>query len=198
MILATAFTPFGSSPTNASQDLLRALGDDPAITKAILQTEYLRAASEIVRLIRELRPAAVICFGVAANATTLRLERLARNWDSSPASDNAGEIRNGQLIQPGAPEQYQATLPYDPISAALSTRGIPHIFSDDAGGYICNHTFFTARHEIEESGSAIPCGFVHVPQIETLEHFAMLLEGMKICIHRTAALSSQLSPRNVV
>lgn len=182
MILATAFTPFGAAETNPSEDLLRALADDAGITRAILPTEYERAASEIVRLIRELRPSAVICFGVAAGTPTVRLERVARNWDSSAAPDNAGDIRNGQAIAPGAPDSYQATLPYGPIGAALSASGIPHIFSDDAGGYVCNHMFFCARHEIEESGRAIPCGFVHVPRIETPEEFAMLLEAVKICI----------------
>ena len=107
-----------------------------------------------MRLIRELRPSAVICFGVAAGAQAVRLERVARDWDSSAAPDNAGDIRNGQAIAPGAPGSYPATLPYYPISAALRTRKIPHLFSDDAGGYVCNHTFFCARHEIEVSGLA--------------------------------------------
>jgi pyroglutamyl-peptidase len=135
-----------------------------------------------VRLIRELRPSAVICFGVAAAAQAVRLERVARNRDSSAVPDNAGDIRNGQPIAPGAPEQYPATLSYYPISAALRAREIPHVFSDDAGGYVCNHTFFCARHEIEVSGLAIPCGFVHVPQIQGPEEFVTLLEAMKICI----------------
>jgi len=189
MILATAFTPFGASQTNASEDLLRALGDEPGVTRAVLPTEYERASREIVRLIRELRPSAVICFGVAASAEAVRLERVARNWDASSAPDNAGDVRNGQPILPDAPASYPATLPYDSISIALNAGRIPHTYSDDAGGYVCNHTFFCARHEIEESASAIPCGFIHVPPIKGPEEFAMLLEAMKICVGEPARLT---------
>ena len=186
MILATAFTPFGAAATNASGEILRALADDAGVARAVLPTEYERAAREIVRLIRELRPAAVISFGVAGSADCIRLERAARNRDESEAPDNAGEVRNGQAILPGAPGLYQATLPYDSIGAELSARGIPFVYSDSAGGYVCNHTFFCARHEIEESGRAIPCGFIHVPPIKGPEDFATLLEAMEICIRVTA------------
>jgi pyroglutamyl-peptidase len=189
MILVTAFEPFGAAATNASEDLLRALADDPALFRAILPTEYDRAAREIVRLIRELSPAAVICFGVATRAEMLRLERVARNWDVSTTPDNAGDIRSGQAIASDAPDTYAATLPYDSISAALSASNIPHVFSDDAGGYVCNHTFFSARHEIEQSGGAIPCGFVHVPPILGPEQFAALLEAVKICVRAVADVS---------
>ena len=85
---------------------------------------------------------------------------------------------------PGAPEQYSGNSSYtDPISAALSAREIPHVFSDDAGGYVCNHTFFLRlATKSRRSGLAVPCGFIHVPRINTPEEFAMLLEAMKICI----------------
>jgi hypothetical protein len=47
MILTTAFTPFGASETNASEDLSRVLVDDPGITRAVLPTEYERASREL-------------------------------------------------------------------------------------------------------------------------------------------------------
>lgn len=182
MILATAFNPFGAAETNASETLLRALRDDAGVVRVVLPTEYEGAAREVVRLIRELRPQAVICFGVAGGADVLRLERVARNRAETAMPDNAGDLRNGQAIVPGAPEHYPATLPYDAMSAALGARGIPHVFSENAGGFVCNHTFFHARHEIAESGEEIPCGFVHVPTIKGPQEFAMLLEAMEICI----------------
>ncbi len=190
MILVTAFTPFGGAETNPSADLLRALPDDPNVTRVILPVEYEAASREIVRLIRELRPTAVICFGLAARSDTLRLERVARNRAESPAPDNVGTIREGQPIKPGAPELYPATLPLDAISAALTERGIPHTFSDDAGGYVCNHTFYCARHEIEESGNDTLCGFIHVPPIQGPEQFASLLEAAALCIAATSPPSS--------
>jgi pyroglutamyl-peptidase len=182
MILATAFTPFGAAETNPSAELLLSLVDHPGVRRVILPTEYERAAREIVRLIRELRPASVICFGVAGSADTLRLERIARNRAESVAPDNAGEVRSGQAIVADGPELYNATLRYDRISAALDYRGIPHVLSDDAGGYVCNHTFYCARHEIERVDPGISCGFVHVPPIKSPEEFARLREAVEICI----------------
>jgi pyroglutamyl-peptidase len=47
--------------------------------------------------------------------------------------------------------------------SSLKSRDIPSIISNHAGAYVCNHVFYTARHEIERLGAGIPCGFIHVP-----------------------------------
>ena len=182
MILATAFNPFGSAETNASEVLLHALENDLSVVRVVLPTQYNAAGIQIVRLIRDLRPEAVVSFGVADGPTAVRMERIAKNWDGTRSPDNAGDLRIGQVIVSGAPETYQATLPYDAMRSALEARDIPHVVSDDAGGYVCNHAFFRARHEIAESGCAIPCGFIHVPPIGGPQEFAKLLEAMRICI----------------
>lgn len=123
---------------------------------------------------------------------------MARNWDGASAPDNAGDLRVGQVIVPGAPDIYLAILPYDAISAALGVRAIPPVFSDDTGGYVCNHTFFCARHEIEESGRAISCGFIHMPPIMMPLDFANLRETMQVCVevvtHGTARAGGFDSP----
>jgi pyroglutamyl-peptidase len=182
MILATAFNAFGSAETNASEVLLHALENDLSVVRVVLPTEYNAAGIQIVRLIREMRPKAVVSFGVADGLAAVRMERIAKNWDGTSSPDNAGDLRTGQVIVSGAPEIYRATLPYDAMLAALEARDIPHAVSNDAGGYVCNHAFFRARHEIAESGYAIPCGFIHVPPINGPQEFAKLLEAMRICI----------------
>lgn len=182
MILATAFNPFGTAETNASELLLNAVEEGADLVRVVLRTEYEAAGCEIVRLIRDLTPKAVICFGVAGTESVIRFEQVARNWNGVPSPDNAGEVRMGRQIVPGARELYLATLPYDAIAAELRQSGIAHMFSHDAGGYVCNHTFYCARHEIAQSGLAIPCGFIHVPPISEQRQFATLLEAMRICI----------------
>lgn len=182
MILATAFNPFGGAQTNASEVLLRALEDNADVTRVVLPTEYNAAGSEIVRLIRTLRPDAVICFGVAKGEMVVRLEKVARNWDATPAPDNSGEVRTRRAIAPSGPGFYLGTLPYEAIAARLGALRIPYVFSDDAGGFVCNHTFYRARHEIEETGLEMPCGFIHVPSISGVGEFTTFLEAMRTCV----------------
>ena len=177
MILVTAFDAFGGMPVNASEMLLRALPEDPSIARAVLATAYRPAAVEIVRLIETVRPKAVISFGTAPGFC-FRLEKVACNRDTTADPDNAGEIRFNQIIDPAGPPIYEATLPHDRIAANLSASGVPHAFSDDAGGFVCNHTFYVARHYLQQGGLAIPCGFVHVPAVADAQNFAMLLKGM--------------------
>jgi pyroglutamyl-peptidase len=195
MILTTAFNPFGTAPTNASEVLLRALEEDAGVAKVVLETEYRAAGNEIVRLIRDLHPDAVICFGVADGERAVRLEQVARNWDATSAPDNSGEVRIGQSILPAGPDHYLGTLPYQAIAAELDARGIPYLFSEDAGGFVCNHTFYRARHEIEESGLEIPCGFIHVPAISAPREMATFLEAMRTCIDVVVRHTEPRPPR---
>jgi pyroglutamyl-peptidase len=186
MILLTAFNPFGSADTNASEMLLNALEDEYSVVRVVLRTEYEAGGGEIVRLIRNLRPEIVICFGVSEQETTIRLERVAKNWDGTLAPDNARESRSGQAIFREGPDYYLATLPYDAMAVALRDRGISYVFSDDAGGYVCNHVFFCALHEIAMSESPTLCGFVHVPPIRDHAEFSMLLGAIRVCIEAAA------------
>jgi pyroglutamyl-peptidase len=41
-------------------------------------------------------------------------------------------------------------------------------WSDDAGGFLCNHVFYRAREWLERRGLLVPCGFVHLPPLAAL------------------------------
>jgi pyroglutamyl-peptidase len=169
--------------TNASEALLNALDErDREVARFVLQTEYNSAGREIVRLIQGLNPDLIICLGVSEGDTDLRFERVARNWDGAAFADNAGDLRTGQIIDPLGPDAYPATLGYEAITAALNEHEIVHTFSDDAGGYVCNHVFFQALHEIAKSGRHTPCGFIHVPPIRSSKEFHFLLSAIQVCI----------------
>jgi pyrrolidone-carboxylate peptidase len=49
---------------------------------------------------------------------------------------------------------------------------------------VCNHLFYVARHALEQTGTAIPCGFVHVPGIddENGMPLATMIEAVAICL----------------
>ena len=168
-ILVTGFEPFDGLAVNPSQAVVEALAHRSSgrhgieLVTEILPTEFRAASDRIVTLIRELRPDAVVSLGLAFSASAIRLERHALNLNDSARPDNGGDLATGRLIDPDGPIGYWSTLPLDAMFRALKERDIPAIISNHAGAYVCNHVFYTARHEIERLGWETPCGFIHLP-----------------------------------
>lgn len=132
---------------------------------AILPTEFNAAGKKIRRLIRAIRPAAVVCLGVAASRKTISLERVALNLDDEALPDNAGRVRLGRPIARGGPAAYWSTLPLERMRQALEKSGIAANISNHAGTYVCNHVFYVVRHEIERMKARSRCGLIHVPDV---------------------------------
>ena len=168
-ILVTGFEPFVGIPENPSQAIVEALRQRPVaerragLVTEIVPCEFRAAGERIVTLIRELRPDAVVSVGLAAGASAIRLERHALNLNDALRPDNGGDLATGRLIDPAGPIGYWSTLPLDEMLCALKGRDLPATITNHAGAYVCNHVFYTARHEIERLGTGIPCGFIHVP-----------------------------------
>jgi len=163
-ILVTGFDPFGEHTHNSSQALVEALAQrgNPELSCRVLPTSF-RRAGELIETWIDDGPAAVVMLGLAARSTALRLERFARNRDDSEASDNDGESRQDAKILPFAPAVYASTLPLERFAAAVRRLGIPVELSESAGGFLCNHVFYRARHALELRNLRAPCGFLHVP-----------------------------------
>jgi len=166
-ILVTGFEPFGEHEHNSSEALVEALAErnDPQLSCRVLPTSFRRAGELIETWIDE-RPAAVVMLGLAARTTALRLERFARNRDDSVSADNDGESRKDAKIHAFAPEVYASTLPLERFAGALRRLGTPVELSESAGGFLCNHVFYRARHALELRNLQSPCGFLHVPATE--------------------------------
>lgn len=166
--LVTGFGPFPRVPRNPSQLLVERLDDSIAgvtVHRRILPTEYSAAGPLIGSLLDELRPDICLCIGVGRGGDPLRLESTARNFGTVGRPDHSGFTFSG-AIAADAPETYAATLPLDRIHAALREQGHPVALSNDAGGYVCNYIFFTARHHIARSRLPTTCGFLHIPEID--------------------------------
>lgn len=161
--LVTGFEPFGGDETNPSSDLALALDGAKVgrfdIVGRILPVEYSAAGDLIIEWLRELRPAIVICTGLAASADVIRIETTAVNENDSPFPDNAGAVRERSPIVPGGPSILKSTLPIADILAECTRMKIEVEPSSDAGRYVCNHVFYTLLHE----RLPIPAGFIHIP-----------------------------------
>jgi pyroglutamyl-peptidase len=175
------FARFGAHALNPAEEVVGALAArDAALATAVLPVSYRRAEAALAALLASARPDALVLLG-RHEGESIRLERVALNLDDAAAEDEDGERRSGVPIRPGGPVGHWSSLPLAAFAAALEGRGLPFVWSRDAGGFLCNHVFWLAREWAERSGRAIPCGFVHLPPFEALS-FERQLEAVSACV----------------
>ena len=59
----------------------------------------------------------------------------------------------------------KCSLQLDRMADIARDFGEEVLFSRDAGGFVCNHVFFTAAHLVATLYSECRCGFVHLPMV---------------------------------
>jgi pyroglutamyl-peptidase len=166
-LLLTGFDTFGSIADNPSARLVRALDgarcDAGVIVSAVLPVAISGLEKRLARLVDSVQPAAVLQFGVAETRTRLALERKALNEADFTLPDIDGITwRCRALAADGAPALC-ATLPLDAIAAAWSRAGLAWEWSDDAGRYLCNASFYQGLRLAAQRPVPLPWGFIHVP-----------------------------------
>ena len=179
-LLVTGFQPFGAHAVNPSEAVVRALEPGRALRTAVLPVAFRRAASRLQQLLDAAPPRAIVLLGLHSGSE-IRLERLARNRDEADATDEDGETRAKQAIAASGPDGYPSTLPLGDLARELSRRSLPWAWSDDAGGFLCNHVFYRARAWVEQAGPRIPCGFIHLPPLDVLP-LERQLEAVTSCL----------------
>lgn len=168
-ILVTGFGPFPGAPENPTSWLVSQLAANPPGGEGIgafhaeeLEVEYGRVGPWLSDLGGAFAPDIAIHFGLAAEASGFRLERVARNSHAGARPDNAGRLPPSVRICAG-PQMLASSLPLEAISQGLATAGLPVEFSEDAGGYLCNTVFVLSRFHACEGLRPAMSGFVHVP-----------------------------------
>lgn len=160
VVLVTVFGPFPGQPENPTERIADALAGEDHVVSHVLDVSYARAVQQIDELLRMIRPAAAVGFGVVADARGVRLEEAARNRGGATTPDVDGALGEPGPIDDGPPT-VPTRLPLPQIADALVGAGIPVEPSDDAGRYVCNHVF---RHLVTHPALAgCPAGFIHVP-----------------------------------
>lgn len=167
-ILVMGFGPFGSITENPTEAMVKTLGLEHAdIECHVLDTSYRYVTQEIPALIRRCSPDAVVLFGYAPSADVVRLECIARNRSDTSLHDIEGNAAEG-LVIPDGPEQYKSTLPISRIERALSLHGIDSARSQEAGGFVCNYSFYLLMHVAEIRGIKI-AGLIHIPNLSSYQ-----------------------------
>ena len=165
-ILLTGFTPFGDHQVNPTQKLVEALGSrfthaGAEVFPRLLRTHYRLSERDFDAALAEVRPDAIVSFGLAYSAEHVRPERIAVNFDDG---EEDGRHVARRIAEDG-PVGYFSTLPVEAMVADIVAAGLPAKASNHAGAYICNHIFYYARHRFERERTTMPMGFVHVPPL---------------------------------
>jgi len=198
-VLLTGFDPFGGEPINPSWQAAKALHGrriaGHRIVAAQLPTVFGQSLTTLRALVRERRPALVICLGLAAGRGAISIERVAINVNDARIADNAGRQPVDEPIIEGGPAAYFSNLPIKAMRAAIDTKGIAAEVSQTAGTFVCNHVFYGLMHLLS-TGRGLKGtrgGFIHVPMLPEQGAPSMaletLVEGLRAGI-RTALTTS--------
>lgn len=88
--------------------------------------------------------------GLAAG-DVFRIERIARKV-------NEFEMLGGELECAGS-------MDMTTLADALTRVSAPWRYSDDAGRYVCESTYWSVIDYLNANRQALPCGFLHVPAV---------------------------------
>ena len=164
MIFVTAFDPFGKASVNGSREAALCWAPlDPEITVAVLPVVRglaWRVAQTALAALPE-PPKLWLMLGEAGREPqTVRLEKVAINWDDYRLPDNLGARPRDAAIVPGGPDAYFASLNVAKVAEALEKKTpLPVQVSLSAGAFLCNHLSYCALH----AQLPFPAAFVHVP-----------------------------------
>jgi pyroglutamyl-peptidase len=183
-ILLTGFDAFGGASLNPSWLAVQALrGRQVAghrLVAAQLPTVFGEALSHLQALLKQHRPALVVCVGQAGGRSAISLERVAINVNDAPLADNAGAQPIDTPVVPDGPVAYFSSLPIKAMLAALQLEGVAAEVSQTAGTFVCNHVFYELMHQLATRRALRHTrgGFVHVPWLPEQGAPSMALDEM--------------------
>jgi len=167
-LLLTGFGPFPGAPFNPTGPLVERLARmrRPALAEVklvthVFATRYATVDRELPALLARHRPDALLMFGLAPRAKTLRIETRARNT-LTLLPDAGGHAARRAKIAPG-PSTLALTCPAPRLLAALRIACVPAVQSRDAGRYLCNYLIWRAAEAAAKPGGPRFAAFVHVP-----------------------------------
>lgn len=165
-LLVTGFEPFLSFTVNPTMKIVEELNEqqigDFQIVGKTMSVDFKYSGNQLISLIKEIKPDAVISLGLAGGRSKITPERIAINVKDGEV-DNEGHAPRDEVIQPEGPAAYLSTLPIRSMVETLNELGYPAAISNTAGTYLCNNVMYEGLHYIIENNLNIPSGFIHIP-----------------------------------
>ena len=167
-VLITGFDPFGPFQRNPSEEVVTRASNNASFAElaeiygVVLPTHYTDAPKIAIDALCNINPDLIVMLGLSSRATTMNLERLALNFSSSSATDNAGQIKRGEIIEPAGPIHHNTKIDLKLISDRFARENIPCNISNYAGGFVCNALYYSVLHHLsgERDTRAL---FIHLP-----------------------------------
>ena len=151
-VLISGFTPFNKSANNYSAEVLAHIEtNDFSIDKVIIDVVYDRSFDELSANGLEGYDF-ILSLGEARMRSVLTVESRARNLSHCSIPDNAGVLKQNELIDPTAPEYLISALDLESISDIAE-------ISLDAGRFVCNNLYF---HLLQHDPHGVL--FIHIPE----------------------------------
>ena len=185
-ILITAFEAFAGRPDNMSmlvaRELKRNMGS--LVEMALINVNYASARTEVLNAVESCSSEWIVCLGEYTGDSRIRLERWAHNLDHSETADMNNVIRSESIIAYGAPEKIETRLPLRHMLDVAKQNQIECFESNDAGGFLCNHVFYSLMN------AGYRGGFIHVPRIESENPYAQKTSAADAAMSIAADLES--------
>lgn len=183
-VLLTGFDAFGGERINPSWLSVQALHGrriaGHRVVTAQLPTVFDESLHVLRGLLKQYRPALVICVGQAGGRSALSLERVAINVNDARIADNAAAQPVDTPVIPDGPAAYFTTLPIKAMLLTLRQAGVTAEVSQTAGTFVCNHVFYGLMHLLatQRGFKRTRGGFIHVPYLPEQGAPSMALEDM--------------------
>lgn len=167
--LVTGFGPYADQTDNPSGVIASRLDnhsiDGVRIRGCVLPVGTALVGAVLAEAIKRVQPEIVVVTGVAPGRTAPALERVAVNVRDFPIPDIDGHGPIDEVVVPDGPDAYLSTLPVKAILSRWGAEGIPGYVSNTAGTFVCNQTFYLARHLTRDTPTAT--GLVHIPAVSS-------------------------------
>jgi pyroglutamyl-peptidase len=170
-VLVTGFGPFPGAPFNPTQPLVarllrlrRPALSDVELSGHIFPVTYQAVDRQLPELLTDLRPDALLMFGLASRTPYIRIETRARNAVTTlwPDADHTRVCKGSISGDAGA-------MRFGPHTARLlraaEGTGIDARASRDAGSYLCNYLSWRAIEAGGAGNGPRLAAFIHVPMI---------------------------------
>ncbi len=187
VVVVMGFEPFDVYKVNPSQLIAEALQNttvvDARVIGVVLPVEYEASVEQVVEAIEQYDPVLVISTGLSADAKGVEVEKVGVNLKTVVRDDGRWSLP--RRIDTRGPLFRLSPFPVWSLVQMLSEKGIAASMSVHAGLYICNAVLYETLGYISEQEMDLPCGFLHVPLLDSQDPEGMALEVMIDAVEQT-------------